>query len=88
MSTVNNLPVISTDTTPLDHARAEPTAGVSPATSEPRDQKEPAGCCGGAPETNTDACCLADEDAKGVGGIGCGCSGRGVEAKRPHACCG
>ena len=31
-------------------------------------------CCGGAPVSREDACCIADERAKDKGQSGCGCS--------------
>jgi thioredoxin reductase len=48
------------------------------------------GCCGGAPESDTSACCKKDEDAKAAGEAGCGCGSK--EAEPPSAltasCCG
>lgn len=37
---------------------------------------EGAGCCGGPPKSNADACCAVDEAAKASGESGCGCSSR------------
>lgn len=33
-----------------------------------------AGCCGGAPVSNEDACCVLDEVKKSEGEAGCGCN--------------
>jgi len=32
-----------------------------------------AGCCGGPPKVEVNACCVADEVAKEAGQAGCGC---------------
>ena len=57
----------------------------SPAESD----SEVAGCCGGAPTENTEACCKLDEVKKAEGEEGCGC---GTTATVTHAhasaCCG
>jgi thioredoxin reductase len=34
------------------------------------------GCCGGPAPVETDACCVADADAKATGKVGCGCGQR------------
>ncbi len=41
-----------------------------------------AGCCGGPPKANAEACCVKDEDAKASGASGCGC---GTRAAAPVA---
>jgi glycine/D-amino acid oxidase-like deaminating enzyme len=43
------------------------------------DEKEGA-CCGGAPKTDANACCVKDEDAKAAGEPGCGCGAKSQEA--------
>src|SRR5687768_6441107 len=42
-----------------------------------------AGCCGGAPASNADACCKLDEDKKAEGQSGCGCNSGGNSS----SCC-
>lgn len=42
-----------------------------------------AGCCGGAPTSNADACCKLDEDKKAEGQSGCGCNSGGNSS----SCC-
>ena len=44
-----------------------------------------AGCCGGTPTQNADACCKLDEEKKAEGEEGCGCNSK----KEPSqsACC-
>jgi glycine/D-amino acid oxidase-like deaminating enzyme len=37
---------------------------------------EPAGCCGGPPKVDAEACCVKDEAAKSAGEAGCGCSSK------------
>ncbi len=54
--------------------------------------EEEAGCCGGPPKANAEACCVADEQAKAEGEAACGC-GPKVQALptprvAPRACCG
>lgn len=39
------------------------------------------GCCGGAPLSNKDACCVKDEEAKAAGAEGCGCASAAADAK-------
>lgn len=46
-----------------------------------------AGCCGGAPQKNQNACCAADEDAKAAGASGCGCQPSGAAPVQSGSCC-
>jgi hypothetical protein len=62
---------------------------------EPKKQVEataPAGCCGGAPKENKDACCALDEAKKAEGAEGCGCGNKAAapapEPEKAGACCG
>jgi hypothetical protein len=46
------------------------------------------GCCGGPAPTDTDACCVADADAKTAGDDGCGCETSTPETtKKVSSCC-
>ena len=47
------------------------------------------GCCGGPAPAGTDACCIADADAKAAGDDGCGCgtSEAGPTKKNASSCC-
>jgi arsenite methyltransferase len=45
-------------------------------------------CCGGAPQNDATACCVADETAKAAGGEGCGCKVTAtLEAPAGTGCC-
>jgi hypothetical protein len=50
---------------------------------------EEAGCCGGAPKQNEDACCKLDEEKKAEGLSGCGCNAPAPAGKKTTAasCC-
>lgn len=52
-------------------------------------QGEVAGCCGGAPVANEDACCKLDEEkkAEGLSGCGCGVSTASSKATAASSCC-
>lgn len=56
---------------------------------EPKPANE-TGCCGGAPKSDTSACCKKDEDAKAAGEVGCGCGSKSKEPREAvtSACCG
>ncbi|MES2680638.1 MAG: hypothetical protein V4635_12165 [Bacteroidota bacterium] len=43
-----------------------------------------AGCCGGVPKSNADACCKLDEEKKAEGQSGCGCNSAGSSGS---SCC-
>lgn len=46
------------------------------------------GCCGGPAPTGTDACCVADAEAKASGDDGCGCGTEASESSKiPSSCC-
>jgi hypothetical protein len=54
-------------------------------------EDEESGCCGGPVESDAEACCRADEDAKAAGESGCGCgSNQPVEVppEKASSCCG
>jgi arsenite methyltransferase len=46
-------------------------------TAEQPNAKSGGGCCGGPAVKSTDACCVADEQAKAGGNVGCGCDDSG-----------
>lgn len=45
------------------------------------------GCCGGAPQADATACCVADESAKAAGRAGCGCGTDSAVATEAGGCC-
>lgn len=47
---------------------------------------EDAGCCGGTPISNEDACCKLDEEKKSEGESGCGCN-TSEEKETKKSCC-
>ncbi len=51
-----------------------PETGVC-ITQFPNPEDDAAGCCGGPASNRADACCAADETAKDLGSVGCGCGG-------------
>ena len=50
-----------------------------------KEVKPSAGCCGGAPSINADACCKLDEDKKAERKEGCGCNT--TNDKKPETSC-
>jgi hypothetical protein len=58
-----------------------PETGVCSATTSSASES----CCGGAAAIHQDACCKADDDAKGRGERGCGCDSRSTEMSREAA---
>lgn len=53
------------------------------AIADQADAGESAGCCGGAPQADATACCVADEESKTAGQTGCGCNPAGSD----EGCC-
>ncbi|KAB2888788.1 MAG: arsenite methyltransferase [Desulfobulbaceae bacterium] len=49
--------------------------------------KTAAGCCGGSAPKETDACCVADAEAKTAGGGGCGCGTTAAVNTVQGTCC-
>jgi thioredoxin reductase len=50
-----------------------PETGVCTGSPESASGTSTTGCCGGAPKSDASACCVADENAKTEGKVGCGC---------------
>jgi thioredoxin reductase len=66
---------IGTSTSCCGPTPAETAASpVAPVAAVAQDAK--AGCCGGPPKSDVEACCVKDEDAKASGAAGCGCGTR------------
>lgn len=57
------------------------------AIAEQADAGRSAGCCGGAPQADASACCVADENAKAAGQSGCGCGPAGLATSAAGGCC-
>ncbi|RJE87227.1 NAD(P)-binding domain-containing protein [Paracoccus onubensis] len=57
-----------------------PETGVCKVGGTPSAPISNAGCCGGAPTVNADACCRKDELAKADGKSGCGCTAESTAA--------
>jgi thioredoxin reductase len=73
-----------------DHAAARqvqlvlPKTGVCRTSSiAARTVEVEAGCCGGPPRTDAEACCARDEEAKIAGEAGCGCGSAGTAHREP-----
>lgn len=70
----------------MERSSIAPLQKISMTRMEVQNNEPEAGCCGGAPTSNADACCKLDEEKKADGESGCGCGSTGPAVKKSSCC--